>query len=148
MIPIEEQIQAVERELRYRERVYARRVGEGKMTQRLADVEIARMGAVLETLKRVRAQDRPALPLYMANTEAPAGAPVRVRQFVERHRSEGWTEPAMRWLIFKATENGLETSGAILRLGRRVLIDEVRFFDWLRGAGDADAPAGAVLRLP
>lgn len=63
MIPIEEQIQAVERELRYRERVYARRVGEGKMTQRLADVEIARMGAVLETLKRVRAQDRPALPL-------------------------------------------------------------------------------------
>lgn len=33
-------LQAVERELGYRRRVYARRVADGKMTQRLADEQI------------------------------------------------------------------------------------------------------------
>jgi hypothetical protein len=59
--------------------------------------------------------------------------PVRLRQFVERHINEGWTEAALRWLVFQAKANGLEESGAILRVGRRIFIDEALFYAWLRG---------------
>lgn len=68
----------------------------------------------------------------MQDVAAPSTGAYRVRQFVERHRGEGWTEPAVRWLIFQARNNGLEDSGAIVRLGRRVFIDEPRFYGWLR----------------
>lgn len=51
MISLTEQIECVERELGLRKRVYPRRVGDGKMTQSLADKEIARMEAVLATLR-------------------------------------------------------------------------------------------------
>ena len=49
-----------------------------------------------------------------------------VEQFCQR-------EPAfkiggIRWLIFKQSEN-LESEGALVRLGRRVLIDRHRFID-------------------
>lgn len=40
-----------------------------------------------------------------------------------------FTEPALRWLIFKANENGLEP--ALVRIGRRVRIDLERFNHWL-----------------
>lgn len=50
-ISLAEQIQCVERELRYRERVYKRRIAEGKMTLRLAEREMTRMRAVLATLQ-------------------------------------------------------------------------------------------------
>ena len=53
---IEEQIACVEREIKYREHVYARRVSNKQMTQQLADREITRMKAVLNTLKKVRGQ--------------------------------------------------------------------------------------------
>jgi hypothetical protein len=52
-VSLEEQVACVERELGYRQRVYARRVAEGKMHERVATVEIRRMQAVLATLKRV-----------------------------------------------------------------------------------------------
>lgn len=51
---LDEQIQCVSRELRFRERVYARRVQNGQMTQSQSDREIGRMKAVLETLRDVR----------------------------------------------------------------------------------------------
>lgn len=50
---------------------------------------------------------------------------------------------ALRNLIFKAEPrqssrgeipgNGLIECGAIIRVGRKVLIDEARFFEWVRG---------------
>lgn len=53
-----------------------------------------------------------------------------------------FTAPALRNLIFKAEPrqstrgeipgNGLIECGAIIRVGRKVLIDEARFFDWVR----------------
>jgi hypothetical protein len=63
-----------------------------------------------------------------------------VRQFAAKHTA--FTEGALRKLIFEATprcqsvggrreqtpDNGLAI--AILRIGRRVLIDEARFFEW------------------
>jgi hypothetical protein len=56
--------------------------------------------------------------------------------------NEVFTEPALRNLIFNAETrqstkgeipgNGLIECGAILRLGRKVLIDPPRFFIWIR----------------
>lgn len=52
-----------------------------------------------------------------------------VRQFSTKHPA--FPEAGLRWKISKANENGLAKSGAIVRDGRRVLIDEDRFFAWL-----------------
>lgn len=52
-----------------------------------------------------------------------------VSQFVERHSfvSNG----GLRFQIFNARQNGLEEAGAILRMGRRILIDEKKYFAWI-----------------
>lgn len=52
-IPITSQIQCIERELKYRRRVYARRVVEEKMTKSQMDYELEVMGAVLATLQNI-----------------------------------------------------------------------------------------------
>lgn len=62
-----------------------------------------------------------------------------VRQF--HQRNPAFSEAALRNLIFKADErhsskavipgNGLIEAGAIVRIGRKVLIDEARFFEWV-----------------
>lgn len=62
-----------------------------------------------------------------------------VSQFNQRHKA--FTVAALRSLIFKADArdtdlgeipgNGLLEAGAIIRIGRRVLIDEARFFEWV-----------------
>ena len=65
-----------------------------------------------------------------------------VRQFSERHPA--FSEASLRWLIFTAhspdpDQNagaGMEEAGAIRRVGRRVLLDEDRFFQWLDGKID------------
>ena len=41
-----------------------------------------------------------------------------------------FTEGALRWLVFNAASNGF--GKVIVRVGRRVLIDEERFVEWLR----------------
>lgn len=41
------------------------------------------------------------------------------------------TEGGLRWEIFNEEINGLKESGAILRRGRKVLIDTDRYFGWL-----------------
>lgn len=63
-----------------------------------------------------------------------------VSQFSKKHPA--FTQPALRNLIFRANPrdssrgeipgNGLIECGAIVRIGRKVLIDEDRFFDWVR----------------
>lgn len=57
-----------------------------------------------------------------------------------------FTQASIRWLIFRAKENGLEDSGAIIRLGRRVLIDQEKFVDWVRAHG-AHHPDVARVRV-
>jgi hypothetical protein len=63
-----------------------------------------------------------------------------VEQFSARWPA--WTEPSMRNLILNADDrlnsrgeripgNGLAEAGAIVRVGRRVLIDEQAFFRWI-----------------
>lgn len=66
-----------------------------------------------------------------------------VRQFAAEHPA--FTEGSLRWLIFKAGSDVSCSGGkdyqalnrALVRVGRRVLIDEKRFFDWV-----ADGNAG------
>jgi len=50
-----------------------------------------------------------------------------VRQFSEHHPA--FTQGALRNLIFNARTNGLGV--ALVRIGRRVLIDEAAFFTWI-----------------
>jgi hypothetical protein len=83
----------------------------------------------------------------------PARTLLTVRQFAEKHSA--FTQLALRSLIFNAVPrycsvggrrqliagNGLDR--AILRLGRRVLIDEAEFFAWIdrRQAEDPRRPS-------
>jgi hypothetical protein len=52
-VPIERQVQCVERELKFRRRVYARRVVEKRMTKTQMDDELEAMEAVLATLQSI-----------------------------------------------------------------------------------------------
>jgi hypothetical protein len=52
-----------------------------------------------------------------------------VSQFVEHNPA--FTVGGIRWIIFHEQENGLKEAQAIIRLGRKVMIDSDRFFDWL-----------------
>ena len=52
-----------------------------------------------------------------------------VSQFVENNSAI--PSGGIRWQIFNAETNGLAEAGAILRIGRRVLIDEDRYFRWV-----------------
>ena len=54
-----------------------------------------------------------------------------VKQFSERHPA--FTVPSLRALIFDGNSNGLNESGAVVRINRRVLINEPKFFDWVDG---------------
>jgi hypothetical protein len=50
-----------------------------------------------------------------------------VRQFCQAHPA--FTLGGIRWLLFHRQTNGLER--AVVRVGRRILIDEEKFFGWL-----------------
>ena len=54
-----------------------------------------------------------------------------VKQFARKHPA--FPEGGLSHRIFHAQQNGLAASGAVLRNGARVLIDEERFFAWVRG---------------
>ncbi|MDO9213445.1 MAG: hypothetical protein Q8Q54_11460 [Methylococcales bacterium] len=53
-----------------------------------------------------------------------------VNSFAEKH-SQAFKIGGLRSLIFNQDKNGLTKSGSIIRLGRKVLIDETKFFDWI-----------------
>jgi len=61
MISIDDQVKCVEREIKMRHSVYARRVADKKMTQAQADREIEAMEAVLGTLRDVQSKSMLAL---------------------------------------------------------------------------------------
>ncbi len=58
MIPLDEQIKCVRREISLRDRVYPSWVARQRMTQRKADEEIATMRAVLATLEGLAEKER------------------------------------------------------------------------------------------
>jgi hypothetical protein len=73
-VTIAEQIAEVEREIKIRERVYTRWVLNGKITARAAELQLGRMRAVIETLKRagVEFADRPPGELPTGEVFGPA----------------------------------------------------------------------------
>lgn len=81
----------------------------------------------------------PAANLQRSNQQDNGSKYLSVRQF--SIRNPAFTELSLRNLIFKANKrqsskgviagNGLLEAGAILRLGRKVLINEERFFNWI-----------------
>ena len=52
-----------------------------------------------------------------------------VQQFAKQHPA--FKVGGLRWQIFNEENNGLKESGAIIRLGRKVMIDSDRFFKWI-----------------
>lgn len=52
-----------------------------------------------------------------------------VNQFPTKYTA--FTRGGLRSLIFNEHQNGLAKSGAIVRIGRKVLIDDVKFFAWV-----------------
>jgi len=52
-----------------------------------------------------------------------------VQQFAKRYPA--FNTGGLRALIFNEHTNGLAKSGAIVRIGRKVLIDEAKFFAWV-----------------
>jgi len=49
-----------------------------------------------------------------------------VKQFAERNQC--FSESALRYQIFNSKSNGLEASGALVRIGKKLLIDEDKYF--------------------
>ena len=58
-----------------------------------------------------------------------------VTQFSKKHPA--FPIGGLRYQIFNERENGLAASGAIIRSGRKVLIDEARFFNWIMNGRSA-----------
>ena len=52
-----------------------------------------------------------------------------VSQFCSKHTFI--TQGGLRFQIFNADNNGLASLGAIVRMGRKVLIDESCYFEWV-----------------
>ena len=42
-----------------------------------------------------------------------------------------FTEGQLRWFVFQAATNGLAAADAVVRVGRRVYLDDDRFDDWI-----------------
>ena len=57
VITLNEQIDEIKRELKQRERVYPRLVAQGKLRQSIAEYQVARMQAALQTVERVKRLD-------------------------------------------------------------------------------------------
>lgn len=87
----------------------------------------------------------------MATTAAPSPLPtpemvlLTVKQLALQQ--PGLTESGIRWFLFNADFNGLAKSGAVLRVGRKVLIDPARFLDWLK-TNPRTSPPGAKPARP
>lgn len=52
-----------------------------------------------------------------------------IHQFHDKHPC--FPEGGLRWLVFNEEENGMAEAEVIVRIGRKVLLDEERFFSWL-----------------
>jgi hypothetical protein len=59
-----------------------------------------------------------------------------VNQLSEKHPA--FTRGGLRALIFNENSNGLAKVGVIVRIGRKVLIDESKFFAWIEAQNQGD----------
>ena len=66
---------------------------------------------------------------YINNAIQIAWTYLTVQQFIKKHPA--FTMGGLRSLIFNEHQNRLAESGAICRIGRKVLICEEKFFAWI-----------------
>src|SRR5664280_2344364 len=81
-------------------------------------------------------------------TEAmqPAWLYSTVKQFSERYPA--FTVGSLRALIFNASTNGLAEFGAIVRINRKILLNEFKFFAWLEVQSSYPLQKTKVLHTP
>lgn len=60
-----------------------------------------------------------------------------VSQFCEKYPA--FKEGGVRNQIFNETKNGLAESGAIVRIGRKVLINDAKYFSWIENQNKGGA---------
>ena len=70
-------------------------------------------------------------------TNQTAWAYLTVQQFTAKHTA--FNTGGLRSLIFNEHQNGLAKSGAIVRIGRKVLVREDLFFSWVESQTKAVA---------
>ena len=58
----------------------------------------------------------------------------------DKYEDAGFTEGSLRWLLFNREENGFNR--CVVRVGRKLLIDEVEFVAWLRDKREAKVESG------
>ncbi|MDT8440647.1 MAG: hypothetical protein RQ723_03180 [Desulfuromonadales bacterium] len=67
---------------------------------------------------------------------APSVAPTRLIPVTEWEKHHMWPPTGgLRHLIFHEKTNGFDS--CVIRAGRRVLIDEEKFFEWARNRGNS-----------
>lgn len=59
---------------------------------------------------------------------------VTVKQFCDRNPA--FPIGGVRHHLFYRNENGLTASGAVIKLGRKILIDELAFINWVKSQGN------------
>ncbi|MEI6270567.1 MAG: hypothetical protein WCP01_16950 [Methylococcaceae bacterium] len=70
-------------------------------------------------------------PVQTANKPIkPANIYFTVPQLSKRHAA--FSNGCLRWIIYNAKTNGLEDSGALIRIGRKIIIDEALFLRWVK----------------
>ncbi|WP_295586568.1 hypothetical protein [uncultured Lamprocystis sp.] len=67
---------------------------------------------------------------HTAPPPTPESVLLTVRQMAESQPA--LSQGSVRWSVFNAEYNGLAASGAVVRTGRRVLIDPVLYMAWMR----------------
>lgn len=60
-----------------------------------------------------------------------------VPKLAEKYKSAGFTVAGIRWQLFNREHNGFNR--CVVRVGRKVLIDEIEFVAWLRSQREARA---------
>ena len=80
-----------------------------------------------ETLKA--SPPAPVTAPAVAQLPTPARVVLTVKQLAEQQ--PGLTEGGIRWDLFNRDKNGLVKAGAILRRGRKILIDPALYMEWL-----------------
>lgn len=64
------------------------------------------------------------------NVDADVAKLVTIAQKAQ-DESNPFTEPTIRWQVFNAETNGLNAAGAIVRIGRRVYLDDDAYNRWI-----------------
>ena len=61
----------------------------------------------------------------------------------DKAKNGPFTLGQVRWWVFNEHNNGLAAADAVVRIGRRVYLDEDRFDDWIESQAHRQTPQAA-----